>query len=199
MDYVLTIKLEVEPPVVRRVRVPEAATLGTLHDVIQIAMGWGNEHLHAFSIGKRSYDDDEDDFSLADVLKKGDKFKYEYDFGDSWRHTITVTSVGEEVPGPAFVCLSGKRACPPEDCGGASGYEDLLEVLADPAHPEYEDRLEWVEDGFDPAAFDLDDVNRRLESYGAGFRDHLRLRLLKEKSRAISGPKRGAKKPKRRR
>jgi len=63
------------------------------------------------------------------------------------------------------LCLAGKRACPPEDCGGIWGYAELLEVLQDPEHPEYEERLEWLGDSFDPEAFDLDEVNQILHNF----------------------------------
>jgi hypothetical protein len=62
----------------------------------------------------------------------------------------------------APVCLGGQRACPPEDCGGFGGYEDLLEILRDPDHPEYEERLEWVGGAFDPEVFERGRVNRKL-------------------------------------
>lgn len=209
MDYVLTIALVgVKPEVMRQVRVPGDATLGILHDVIQLAMGWHNDHLHAFRIGEHSYgndpggfDDmkDEDRFSLSAVLRKGDAFQYEYDFGDGWKHDIGVDDVLPAAPAPAFACLAGQRACPPEDYGGARAYSALLKILADPAHPERAERLERVGEGFDPAAFNLEEARRQLEFYGEALRDHFRLRRLKEAARAISGPKRGARKTKRRR
>jgi Plasmid pRiA4b ORF-3-like protein len=62
------------------------------------------------------------------------------------------------------VCLTGKRACPPEDCGGIWGYAGFLEAIQDPRHPEHEDMLEWVGGEFDPEAFDLDEVNTALQS-----------------------------------
>ena len=60
------------------------------------------------------------------------------------------------------LCLTGKRACPPEDCGGPWGYEHLLEVLRDPQHEEHDELIEWVGDPLDPEAFDLDKVNQVL-------------------------------------
>ena len=61
------------------------------------------------------------------------------------------------------VCLAGKRACPPEDCGGIWGYAQLLETLQDPDDPEHEDMLEWVGEEFDPEAFDLEEINEELK------------------------------------
>ena len=87
-----------------------------------------------------------------------------YDFGDSWEHELLVEKrlpleAGKRYP----VCLTGKRACPPEDCGGIWGYASLLEAIRDPEHPEHEEMLEWVGGEFDPEAFDLDEVNRELQ------------------------------------
>lgn len=84
---------------------------------------------------------------------------YEYDFGDGWRHKIVLEKVLSAEPGVKYpLCLSGKRACPPEDCGGIWGYEELLEIMKDPNHEEYEERMEWIGDDFNPEAFDPDAV-----------------------------------------
>ncbi len=61
-------------------------------------------------------------------------------------------------------CVKGKLACPPEDCGGVSGYYQLLETIQDSHHPDYQDMLDWLGEGFDPEAFDLDSVNVQLRS-----------------------------------
>ena len=63
------------------------------------------------------------------------------------------------------VCIKGKRACPPEDCGGIWGYEDLLEAISNPNHPEHEDMLEWLGGEFDPEEFDLEVINDDLTEY----------------------------------
>jgi hypothetical protein len=90
---------------------------------------------------------------------------YEYDFGDGWEHEILVEKILQSEPGVRYpVCLAGKRACPPEDCGGVWGYESLLEALRDPEHPEHNDMLEWIGEDFDPEAFDLDSINQDLRS-----------------------------------
>lgn len=90
--------------------------------------------------------------------------RYVYDFGDHWQHDVIVEKVLAAEPGAVYpVCLSGKGHCPPEDCGGVWGYAELRETLADPAHEEHADMLEWLElesaEEFDPHAFDADDVN----------------------------------------
>ncbi|MGH9225935.1 MAG: plasmid pRiA4b ORF-3 family protein [Acidimicrobiales bacterium] len=168
------------PPVWRRLAVPSATTLGQLHHILQRAMGWEDCHLHEFEAAGSRYGPpgdfldngwstppkDEETAKLSRVAPAGTRLTYEYDFGDGWHHRIVVEKVekvaagGPGADGPT--CLSGRRACPPEDCGGVWGYEHLLEVLADPAHVEYEELLEWAGEDFDPERFDLDHVNAGL-------------------------------------
>jgi hypothetical protein len=106
-----------------------------------------------------------DDYTLNEILaKRCIKFTYEYDMGDSWLHEIEVEKVGfveKDVQYPC--CTGGARACPPEDCGGFPGYMNMLEAMADPKHPEREEMLEWIGEDFDPEAFDMDAVSRRLQ------------------------------------
>ena len=92
------------------------------------------------------------------------KFMYEYDFGDSWEHEIVVEKFLPFDPAAKHpVCLGGARACPPEDCGGFSGYMDILEALkASKKTAEQKELLEWLGGGYDPERFDADEVNRRL-------------------------------------
>ena len=87
------------------------------------------------------------------VPKDGKRFQflYEYDFGDGWEHDVAV--LGYEGTTRAPRCLDGAGACPPEDCGGVSGYEGLLEAVADPAAADAE-LLEWVGGSFDSERFD---------------------------------------------
>ena len=93
----------------------------------------------------------------------GVKFHYEYDFGDSWTHLIQVEKILMPEPNTVYpVCIKGKRACPPEDCGGVWGYADLIEIMADPKHEQYEEMQEWLGDELDPEAFDLNEVNDAL-------------------------------------
>ena len=104
---------------------------------------------------------------LSAMLKKEkDTMKYEYDFGDSWEHTILlekILPVDSKIKYP--VCIAGEMNCPPEDCGGAWGYADLLEILKDPKHEEYENIIEWLGDDFDPKEFDLEEVNKIFMEY----------------------------------
>lgn len=182
-QLLITLKYVADPAVWRRVVVPAGITLGALHDVIQDAMGWEDDHLHWFVKGKITYgvpdgefvedDQDEDAVRLSDVLsRKGQKLAYTYDFGDEWDHVVQLEkallpgSAEAAAVGQLPACLAGEGACPPEDCGGAWGYASLKEALADPDHEEHWDRLEWLgldePSEFDPAAFDLAEVNHRL-------------------------------------
>jgi hypothetical protein len=168
--------LNVEPPVWRRILVPNEIALGELHAVIQVAMGWEDGHLHAFRAGKRTFFDarfepihenDEDELSvtLGEVAPKvGSKLLYEYDFGDGWEHEIKVEA---SYRAPLF-CIDGVGACPPEDSGGPWGYAHMLQVRADPTHPEHEEVREWLGDGFDPNAFDPKDVNATIDTLLGG-------------------------------
>jgi len=179
--YQLRIALiDARPPIWRRVMVPGGWSLGALHYVIQVTMGWTNSHLHQFIIGDdyiSLYPEegvttrDATKVALAEIaLKPKTKFGYEYDFGDGWLHEVLVEKIlspsDAKEAAKRAVCIDGKRACPPEDCGGVHGYEHLLSIITDPKNPEHDEMSEWLEDtrpGFDPNAFDLDEVNRRLK------------------------------------
>lgn len=200
-----------KPPIWRRVAVPGSITLGELHEVIQIAMGWMNCHLHHFMLrdaalkpsreeirkaatsdmwndaffsrmrGQRIFvsqrtpdgepldmeGEDEDAVTLAEVCGKvKSKLVYEYDFGDGWEHMIEVqkiTPAEADVEYP--VCLAGKLACPPEDCGGVHGYYHLLAVAGDPKHEDHKDMVEWLGGTLDPEAFDIDGINAELAEW----------------------------------
>lgn len=168
-----------KPPVWRRLLVPADSRLDRLHGVIQVAMGWEDCHMHAFSDGSCEYGiedrelghGDERKATLGGLLKReGERIRYTYDFGDDWEHEIVVEGVLATEPGVRYpLCLAGKGACPPEDCGGVWGYGDLREALADSAHDQHEEMLEWLglqtAAEFDPARFDADEVNTAL---GAG-------------------------------
>ncbi len=164
------------PPIWRRLQVPSAATLEDLHEDIQLAFGWDGYHGWDFRTGIARYGDPRDEFCAqsADAVTLGQvapalgaRFLYTYDFGDCWEHDILVEDVAPAEPGVAYPrCAAGHRAAPPEDCGGLWGYEDLLEVLADPARAEHGERLDWLgldsADQFDPAAFEVEQVNQHL-------------------------------------
>ena len=170
----------IEPPVWRRLRIRSAATLADLHDAIQGAMGWSDSHLHEFFIGGRRYGPlyedapeeliDETKVTLQALkLAKGARFLYSYDFGDNWEHDIQVDKIEDMAAGLLHpLCLDGARACPPEDCGGPPGYQELLDALANPRHPRHRELRRWVGKDWDAGRFDLDAVNRALRSRSKG-------------------------------
>jgi hypothetical protein len=163
-----------KPPIWRRLRLPAATTLAQLHQVIQVAFGWEDAHLHAFEVGGRRYS--RPDFELWDeaadegkvrlqdlAARPGARLRYTYDFGDSWEHDVLVEDILPADGVPHAVCLAGRRAGPPEDCGGVWGYAELCDILADPDHPDHGERVEWLGHPYDPAAFHKDAVNKSLE------------------------------------
>ncbi|MFY1636190.1 plasmid pRiA4b ORF-3 family protein [Solwaraspora sp. WMMB335] len=178
-DQIAQIKvtlLDTEPPVWRRLLVPATLRLDRLDRVIQAAMGWTNSHLHMFihptgNYGTPDLDlpiQDDREASLLDLAgKEGETFGYEYDFGDGWTHEVLLEKlVPAEPAGQYPACTDGARACPPEDCGGTGGYEQLLDTLADPRHPDHHHLRQWLglEQGIDldPAHFDTTGANRRI-------------------------------------
>ncbi len=169
---------DTKPAVWRRVLVDGSSTLDHIHEMIQAAFGWWDYHLHDFEIDGSNYgipDPDGDDWGvptidetgarLDSIAGPGSRFLYRYDFGDNWRHDVEVEKV---FPVDAVMvvpaCVDGRRACPPEDCGGTGGFEDLLAILADPRHPEYRERREWMGRDYDPAAFDPSEFEDNLRS-----------------------------------
>jgi hypothetical protein len=177
-DQIFQLKITLKgskPPIWRRVMVPGKFSLYKLHQVIQIAMGWTDSHLHQFIIDDEYYsipspDDwepviDERRYAVSRIARhEKSKFVYQYDFGDSWEHDILVEKIlPAETDSKYPLCLKGKRACPPEDVGGIWGYEDFLEAIGDPGHEQHDSYLEWVDDEFDPEEFNLDEINQALQ------------------------------------
>ena len=156
---------ETEPLVWRRIQVPESYSFWDLHVAIQDAMGWLDYHLHEFRVVLDSktgrigrYGIPIDDMleqprmqpdwtvKLSDVVSRGDlPILYVYDFGDDWRHTIVYEGgVRVDKRGTYPRCVSGARRCPPEDCGGVHGYQELLEAIRDQRHERHDELLEWL-------------------------------------------------------
>jgi hypothetical protein len=178
--YQLKVTLDhISPPIWRRIQVSDKTTLFELHKIIQIIMGWLGYHLHEFQINNEYYTDmatveewdnennDEFAFSLKSLnLMAGTKFKYKYDFGDDWSHTILLEEKLPRQKGVRYpICIKGKNACPPEDVGGPWIYKNFLEAIKDTNHPEHKLYLEWLGSEFDPSEFDLDEVNQQLFDY----------------------------------
>ncbi len=175
--YRLKITLrDISPPIWRRVEVKGNSSLYKLHQVIQESFGWFDSHLHQFIVDGEFYGESfpDADFELKSGRRfklfqaapaAGDKFLYEYDFGDGWLHEIKVEAIEEAGAGVTYPrCTKGKRSCPPEDVGGPWGYENFLEAINDPDHDEHEEYLEWVGGSFDPEDFDLKAVNSELKT-----------------------------------
>ncbi len=177
--FKIQIKRISKPPVWRRLLVPESITFQRFHQIIQAAFGWYSCHLYQFS--KTGYGDkeiigipeEEDDnpffqyskldstkIKLSDIFRQvGQKFVYIYDFGDDWTHQITLEDITEHSIINSEL-LGGKGACPPEDCGGPWGYQNLMDILDDRKHPEHKDMKRWLglktSETWDPEAFDLE-------------------------------------------
>lgn len=171
-DEIVTIRIDLvdtDPPIWRQVEAPISITLKGLHDVIQAAMGWDDQHLWELRIGSQAYgrrvsgDDDwrdppmidADKVRLRDILKpQKTTLDYTYDFGDGWEHRLTITDRRHGEPSkdyPRYV--AGERAAPPEDCGGIPGFYAALDARADPDHSEHAEAAEWLDD-YDPDQVD---------------------------------------------
>ena len=172
---------DVEPAVTRTVDVPASATLPELHDLLQAAMGWTNSHLHQFVTpqatygmvipGEELWPEDQHDEADARLVDLGTSFEYHYDFGDGWIHDVDVLGPGGPTPG----CVDGQGTCPPEDCGGPSGYAELLDVLADPKNPEHERMRGWIGNRLLP--FDLAATDQRVRRVVCEVPESVRLLL----------------------
>ncbi len=182
----------IKPPVWRRIQVPETYTFWDLHVAIQDVMGWTDSHLHEFHMKNPKTGrkvnigiPDEDCMSkvhegwkkkIADFFSfKNPKAEYAYDFGDGWQHIVILEAILQPQEGITYpLCLTGERACPPEDCGGCHGYEDFLEIIMDPKHEEHDSMLEWAGGEFNPEHFDcsevvFDDPSERLKNLDEDF------------------------------
>ena len=171
--YQLRVTLQdIRPPIWRRFLIPADIPLKRLHEVLQLVMGWTDSHLHLFESRGIRYSRPQRDLEFADeskvtldelLHKPKDKLTYEYDFGDSWTHDLVLEKVlPSSRDGLYPIMLDGKRACPPEDIGGAPGYARFLAILANRRHPEHADMLEWAGGPFDPEAYDVGQANLDL-------------------------------------
>ena len=184
----------ISPMIWRRLLIPCGSTISDLHYIFQIAMGWSDEHLHQFRIhGKRygiakiggiSFSDDPDAVRLTDLgLRIKERFYYEYDFTDGWQHEVRVEAIlAPDIHRHYPVCIDGRRACPPEDCGGPLRFmmqrqqfsavhilTHLADIIGTGDDPEdhYQEFLElkyWLT----AELFDRKEANRRLYDYAHG-------------------------------
>jgi len=186
--YRLRISLvESSPEIWRVVSLRSDATLDAVHELIQAAMGWEDYHLHAFVVGapydyqaprfvcSTGHDDWQDDdlalpeegVRLDQILRsEGESVSYEYDFGDSWWHTLTLEAIeGLDPANRKAALVDGERACPPEDCGGIGGYAEIQELLEKPLDDldEHQQQIRtWLPEDYDPAHFDRAAAERRI-------------------------------------
>jgi hypothetical protein len=182
---------KIEPTIWRRIQVPEKYSFWDLHVAIQDVMGWLDYHLHAFRFrpkhkkNKIEIGIPVDDFGTDAVIagwevpvrtyftEPGQIIPYLYDFGDSWNHEILFEGILLKTKGEKYPkCLDGERACPPEDCGGISGYYRFISVLKGPKNNEYKEYVSWLKghainyfpydpDAFTPNNVHFDDPNQR--------------------------------------
>ena len=173
--YQFKVSLEgIRPQIWRKIQVPENYNFYELHVAIQDSFGWEDYHLHQYMVKNPETGRNEIISMPNSHMKVVDERKakiskyftetkqnahYEYDFGDSWEHNIILEKIVFRAEGEKYPkCIGGKRACPPEDCGGVWGYEALIEIIKNPKHPEYKERLEWLGGKFDPEKFDHKDL-----------------------------------------
>lgn len=155
--------LNTKPPIWRRILIPKSFTFEELHNTIQVVMGWENYHLHEFNIGRPEQRLEE----FFTPNQEIERFDYLYDFGDYWEHSIEVEkfirwSSRRNYP----ICTGGKLNCPPEDCGGISGFYQMLDILSQKRHPEKREYIEWLGGKYDPKYFDKDEINENIKNFG---------------------------------
>ncbi len=166
----------IKPTIWRRVLVPGTVSLGKLHQVIQVTMGWMDVHLHEFDINDMRFGAPDPEWDTGDVvyekrvklksaLEGATTFHYMYDFGDGWNHRIKVEKVlppDSSLKSP--LCIGGANSCPPEDIGGIYGYMEFLQAIVNPEAPDSQRLLDWCgKPDFNPAHFDIGQTNIRLD------------------------------------
>ena len=176
---------DVDPTVRRRFEVPAEMTLADLHGVLQVTFQWDDDHLHSFQAGDKRYGPPairkdgfgppvlpEEGIKIGTLARQGYRqLVYHYDFGDDWLHDLQIEAVDDADPErPAPVLLHAEGRTPPEDCGGPFGYMDVLQVLADPSDPAYDEWIEVYPDGIDPHTPDTDAVEPRLAALRRNWR-----------------------------
>ncbi len=163
--------LGTDPLVWRTVLVHDFIELSELHMLIQMSMGWDAKHLYEFKINNVSYLDEEgldggihsktEGVLLSEVLGSTKKFTYIYDFGDGWQHDVEILRALKHDPKINYpVCIDGENACPPEDCGGIHGFDELKRAISGPDSEEKDEKLSWLGGFYNPQTFDPNFVNK---------------------------------------
>jgi len=127
----------VSPLIWRRLLVRSDSTIADLHATLQRVLGWSDEHLNRFVLHGREYGvsrdggigfrDDPRRVRLSDLgLRVSERFLYEYDFTDGWQHDVRVEHILPLDSRRSYpVCIGGRRAVPPQDCGGSWAFLEL--------------------------------------------------------------------------
>jgi len=175
--YDLKVSLNMSEPLIwRRFSISGRTSLEELHDIIQIVMGWENNHMYQFIINERYYSDDElgtegarehaAGVPLESILKRAKRsFIYEYDFANGWEHEVYIEKIRivdateiKKYP----LCTEGAQACPPEESGGVFGYLEIISALKDPSNESYDEVVKTYGKEFDASQFDVDWINNNL-------------------------------------
>lgn len=171
---------DLDPPAVRLLRVPGSMSLKDLHHILQLSFGWSGLHTHSFFINGEEYSDpeelmdntvgDEDGIFLLELPGLCKNFEYLYDFGDNWQHQIRIKKIIQKSDVPEeerelVLCLEGRGAAPPEDCGGIPGYMELVEAIYTPesGRTGHQQELVLWARGWHPGDFSIEGLNSRLK------------------------------------
>jgi prepilin-type processing-associated H-X9-DG protein len=169
---------DISPPIWRLIQVPANYSFWDFHVAIQDAMGWLDCHLHIFKCKDKKEEEtvaigipDPDGYGENQILpgwkksirdyftEAGDGCEYEYDFGDGWEHEIILEKIIEKEKGSKLPrCIDGKRACPPEDCGGPPGYDDLINIFSGPKNDSYKEMVDWLGRVYEPEKFNVFEI-----------------------------------------
>lgn len=183
----LEVTLKLLTPCKRTLIVPSSINFYQLHTILQNAFEWQDEHLHQFIVKKNRgkpvkiiqpiFMDDDDwmfgakpeiidstEVTVREIFEANKKIEYQYDFGDDWLHTIELKRFIENCTDPYPHCIEAVGDAPMEDCGGMYGFADLMEIMNNPEHPEYESMAEWLGSSFGDHV-SIDTINRRLKYY----------------------------------
>lgn len=182
MQEIIQLKVSLlhsKPLIWRQLQVHGDTSFFELHHILQISMGWRNYHFFEFNLeGYRMGKVEEEmsdgygsnelmearDVALKDLITHPQEvISYLYDFGDGWKHQITVEQwLPKDATANYPACIAGEMNCPPEDCGGIGSFYHYLDILKDKQHPEHKETARWMGKTYNPERFDKERVNRQL-------------------------------------
>jgi hypothetical protein len=176
LQFRLSVK-DVEPEIWRKILVSSDTTLAKLHSILQVLMGWSDNHLYAFVIDRKRYSPPTE---YDDVVAKGNSVStklstisakdaklitYEYDFGDCWEIQLCIEPGHDGFQRKQSAeCIAGSRHGPIEDSGGSRGYMDKTKIYGNPQHKHHLEVRKLIGPNFDPEAFDLIQTNEMLKA-----------------------------------